>query len=495
MNFGIKRGLGPQSEPMFQGWTFFAVCPSGSGLGPTVEVITILSAFWNKTFGTLAAKATRRCSFPICELTLCKAIELTMQSWQSLLMFGWTAAVLCSNSAAQELPATEESGLAVSSNLVVKNFSVDQITPASMDEISRAAGAYLARMVNAEGMFVYRYHADSDFEEPSYNIIRHAGTAFAMMEYFAYSGDETVKGASQRALDRLLKFGQPSMKSGDKAIWIVEDMNYRLGANALTLLALAQWTEATGDRSYMDSMHLIAEGIIECLRDDGWFVCNIRMLDGIESDIGSEYFPGEAIFALTRLYQLDPNPRWLEAAKKGAAHQIHIRDRGKTPAELPHDHWLMYSLNELHRLDPQPMYKEHAYKLAEAMILGQRRDPDPPEYVGGYKDPPRCTATATHSEGLMAVYAIAVREGDIDVQAKTIEAAKLAIAFQCRSFIDAKRSEHYPNPRRALGGFTESPEVHVVQIDGVQHNLSSLLAMHRALVRLEKKRDLPAADR
>lgn len=401
-----------------------------------------------------------------------------MQSRQAWLIFGWAVAFVGQSSVAGQ----ETSSSSTSSSVSVEKFTTDQITPASMDEIARASGEYLVRMVNAEGMFVYRYHADRDFEEPSYNVIRHAGTVFAMMEYYAYSRDESVKAASKRALDRLLEFGQPSMKSGKKSIWIVEDVNYRLGANALTLLALTQWTKATDDHSYLESMRLVAEGIVECLRDDGSFVCNIRMLDGIESDKGSEYYPGEAIFALTRLYQVDPNPRWLEAAQKATSYQINVRDQGKSPSELPHDHWLMYSLNELHHLDPKPLYSQHAYKLAEAMILGQRREPNPPEYLGGYKDPPRCTATATHSEGLLAVHAIAVREGNLQQQSKTVEAARLAIAFQCRSFIDTKRAAQYPNPSRALGGFTESPSLHLVQIDGVQHNLSSLLAMHRILM-------------
>jgi hypothetical protein len=54
--------------------------------------------------------------------------------------------------------------------------------PDRLMEAAREAGAYLQRMTLPDGRFVYSYLPGSDSAATDYNLLRHAGTAYAMLE-------------------------------------------------------------------------------------------------------------------------------------------------------------------------------------------------------------------------------------------------------------------------------------------------------------------------
>ena len=46
------------------------------------------------------------------------------------------------------------------------------------------AGNYLVRETREDGSFVYLYNASCDCEDEDYNILRHAGTIYAMLQLY-----------------------------------------------------------------------------------------------------------------------------------------------------------------------------------------------------------------------------------------------------------------------------------------------------------------------
>ena len=88
------------------------------------------------------------------------------------------------------------------------------------------------------------------------------------------------------------------------------------------------------------------------------------ILPGKASDFISDYYPGEALYALMKLYRSDGNRRWLEAARRGVDWIIQVRDADKSIGQLTHDHWLMYALRELYAVEtksglPKPRFSYH----------------------------------------------------------------------------------------------------------------------------------------
>lgn len=349
-----------------------------------------------------------------------------------------------------------------------------------------AAGDYLRRAVEDDGSFVYSYLAKTDREKDEYNMLRHAGTAYSLLELYAVTGDPELLEAAERALGFLRRQIVECRPGSEWASCVEENGYVKLGGNALAILAFAEHARVTGDRSALPLMSRLASWLTGVQEPSGEF--SIHKLELATAEIDdhiSEYYPGEALFALTRLHELDGDATWLDAAQRGARWLIEVRDGDLADDELSHDHWLLYALNELHRQSPDPIVIEHALRLARVISSSQNRRPDFPDWRGSYYRPPRSTPTATRSEGLCAAYALATREGRNEEAAEILEAARLGVDFQLQLQFRPESTLYLPDPMRALGGFPRSLTDFGIRIDYVQHNLSSMLALRRLLLSAE----------
>ncbi len=360
-----------------------------------------------------------------------------------------------------------------------------ELTRATAEELLRAArsaGDYLRRAVTESGLFVYAYLPKTDDEKDDYNMLRHAGTAYAMYESLAADPDPQLLAAAELATDFLRRQVVECGIGMETASCVEEDGYVKLGGNALAILALAQRAATTPDPTALPLMQRLARWMTASQRESGEFSIHKQHLaTGTIDDFISQYYPGEALFALTRLHELDRDPKWLDSAERGAEYLIVERDADLSDDELSHDHWLLYALNELHRLRPRELYLEHALRLARVIADSQNRDAAFPDWRGSYYRPPRSTPTATRSEGLSAAYDLATRAGRTREATEILEAVRLGVEFQLQLQFRPESALYLPNPPRALGGFPRSLTNFEIRIDYVQHNLSSLLALGRIL--------------
>ena len=196
----------------------------------------------------------------------------------------------------------------------------------------------------------------------------------------------------------MLSYAQPIDVKGGTALCLVERGFAKLGANALALLAISKYTAITKDNTWVKKGRQLALWIGHAQEDDGSF--KIFKQDYQSQEIlpfVSGYYPGEAIFALLRFYQVDKNPVWLAVAEKAADYLIHSRDVDKTINSLDHDHWLLYGLKELYSIKPKPEYVLHTVKICQAIIQSQNTQSSPIDYVGSFYKNPRSTPAATRS--------------------------------------------------------------------------------------------------
>lgn len=355
---------------------------------------------------------------------------------------------------------------------------------ASSQEIALAArrgGEYLTRSVGADGKFVYSYLPKSGIVVEEYNILRHAGSIYAMMELYRVTGDKGTLQAARRAIGYLLRAVERCPLDGQgSASCVVEDGDVKLGGNALAVIALAKYAEVTGDRQYVPVMLDLGRWIESTQSESGEFTIQIQSYpDGNVDDFESAYYPGEAMLAMVRMYALDRNETWLDVAEAGADYLINVRDKEVPDVALPHDHWLLYALNELYRYRPNPLYVRHSLRLADAIVKSQNDGAEYPDWAGSYYQPPRSTPAATRTEGLCAAYSLA-RDFGYAREADTMLAAMWrSAAFQLRTQFGPESALYLNNPQQALGGFRESLTDFEIRIDFVQHNISSLLCLNR----------------
>ena len=408
--------------------------------------------------------------------------------------------------------------------------------PAALLEAARLGGRYLATSLGEDGRFTYRYQADTGTVPRGYNIVRHAGTVYALLELYEATHDAPTLAAAERALGFLLRQirrvkpvkpaeprnaaapgtpaaparapgnARPGVSEGPSGTQVpsaglVEDGEIKLGGNALAVVALAKHAAVTGSREHESIAVALGDWMLAAQDQDGRFAVHQQTYPGGRRvGFESQYYPGEAILALVRLHILLPaqdSRPWLDAAERGARWLITVRDGDLPDGALPHDHWLLYALNELQRLRPDPIFLTHARRLARAIVASQHRTPAVAGWRGGYYEPPRTTPTATRSEGLAAAYALlrdsaasrrseAAGAPDAALAAEAgaiLEAVRLGVGFQLRTQIVAPTAINLPRPDRALGGFHNTLDDYEVRIDYVQHNISSLLALARILRR------------
>ena len=364
-------------------------------------------------------------------------------------------------------------------------------TAPSLDELNsaaKAAGSYLRRAVDPRGRFLYSYLPKTASTRDDYNILRHAGTVYSMLELYAADGDPEILAAAERALQYLLRQIQPCSVEVDgqhlTAACVVEEDEVKLGGNALAILAFSQHAAVTGDPTYLAPGAELARWVAGVQAVDGRFaVHKLQYSSGEPSDFVSGYYPGEAIFALARFSEATGDTAWLDVAERAATYLIDIRDADVPTEGLPHDHWLLYGLNTLHRHRPREKYAAHAARISSAILSRQNTtSPRWPDWRGSYYTPPRTTPTATRSEGLSAAYELARRTGREEEARRALEGIVAGVNFQLQNQFTPESAVYLPPPREAtLGGFRKSLTDFEIRIDYVQHSLSSLLALQRIL--------------
>jgi hypothetical protein len=361
----------------------------------------------------------------------------------------------------------------------------DEFSPEELLEAARSAGRYLVRATGPDGRFIYKYEPALDAEVPEYNLLRHAGTLYSMLELYQQTGDSQLLEASDRALAYLLKTLEPC-RAGDLPATCAQELGFvKLGGNGLAIIALAKHAEVTGDRQHVPLMQALARWIQGVQDPAGQFTIHkLGLRTGTVAPLVSEYYPGEALLALLRLNALDQDPNWLDVAERGARWLIQVRDGGLADHQLAHDHWLLYALNELYRVRPDPLYLDHAMRIAGAIVMSQRVDHEQPDWAGSYRsgpadELPRSTPAATRSEGLLAAYLLARDYVGPDSAAPIMEAIRRGTAFQLRNQLRPESVMHLPDPSQALGAFKRGLYDAESRIDYAQHSISSLLALYR----------------
>jgi len=301
---------------------------------------------------------------------------------------------------------------------------VEQVESKRLLAAARAGGDYLVRVQKPDGSFHYSYDALGDrFSSRTYNIVRHAGTAFSLFDLYRATRDARYLDAARRAMTFLKSRFRPS-REGNAVYVLDNDGKAKLGANGLALLALTRQMELDPKSADSESAAKLANLILLMQRKDGSFENYYRIRGDDPPQVGASlYYPGE-----------------------GA-----------------------------------PKFAEHAIALAEAMIAEQYTVRDSPVYAGGFRPgPPRATPAASRAEGMVAAYRLATSIRDSRAS-KIADALKASARFQLSQQFDVDNGFFLPDPDRAAGGFREGITSMRIRIDFVQHNISSLLGVAEAL--------------
>jgi len=379
----------------------------------------------------------------------------------------------------------------------------ETLTHSLLMESAKEAGRYLSRIHKPDGEQVYLYKPRSDFSPEEYNLTRHAGVLFAMAVLYKEWPDPELLDAMKRGFDYLIKTSvfdcplpyEPTKKA--KCVWDYStsagasvasgSRPAKLGVNALALLAMASYQDATGgDTAYQELATSIADWIVGAQKDDGSFVQKVGQPGNeLDEEYYVRYYQGEAAYALSKLYNtLDKSLRkesWIEAADAAAVFIIH-RDNAMDEADVLIDHWLMYGIGEMHK----SQYKYHnKLKLDYAMYVvelankRQWQEWTQGEYdhdrLGTFGGKDSATASATKTEGVCAVHHLAMDAGKKKEFETILKVSQLSLRYQLEAQFRPEGAMYMKNPSFVLGGFHAGLKNFEMRNDYTQHNLCSIL--------------------
>lgn len=347
---------------------------------------------------------------------------------------------------------------------------------------AKMGATWLAGVAREDGSFFYIYYPEArEFEALDYNEVRHAGTTYSMFQAYGALGDEAVLDAAELGAQYI---DDHSVPAGDGSLAFVYEGQMKLGGQALALVALLERRRVLGDDTHDELISGLSEFMmsLELADEPGrYYQSYDAKLEEPSLEPDSDYYPGEALLALTRLAQHFPDGPYLDAAVRAAEYLVHQRDgdiprEGQVPRE---DHWLALALSELYQLRPEAAYRDVAYLQAESMIENQFTAADGAMRAGGSRlqSPINYTSTATKGEALVAVWAMAAATGDDEAADRYAAAARRNTQFQLRVQFTSENTELFPDPERVIGAWGKDTLDPWIRIDFVQHNISALIGV------------------
>jgi len=362
---------------------------------------------------------------------------------------------------------------------------VGEVTPEKLRAACRLGGDYLLRMQKPDGSFLYTYLPMTDRESRSvYNLPRHSGTTFSLFQLARATGDARYAKAGRRAIGWMVKQIRTGQEQKPKLAYTYFNGKAKIGAIALSILALTEGHAHTPDPEYLKHAQALARAIVVCQQPGGIF--GLYYEPGTDLQFRnkkreSEYYPGEACLALARLYNVDRREAWLKAAVATAndisGPRIQRRLKLRRPVPL-HDHWYLYALEHLYRANPIRAHLEYGRQIAKDIVDRQitRADAVHEDEIGGWARTPApgVAPAATRLEGLCAAYrTLKLAKQPTDW---LIEPIRRTSAFLLRIQFRRNNSGALKNPKRASGGFPRTVLRPDVRIDHVQHAISGMLA-------------------
>ncbi len=362
------------------------------------------------------------------------------------------------------------------------------LSPEALLSAVRAGADYLARSIDAHGVFAYVYDPSRDeVEEAGYDLLRHAGAIYALMEAYEELHVPEWKTQAEAAIG-YLKSRIVRSPDGSYFSSAQDEEQQKVGASGIGLVALAQYEKATGGRSELPTMRELARFIVHQQYPDGHYRDNadVQREDAGAVGLPKEvtYYAGEAVLGLVRMHAVDTSgarDEWLASARKGADYLVHVRDAQDDLAHQIQDHWLSYALYDLYALSRDMAYAAHAQKIADAIVLGEKAfEAAPyPDYKGAFYGEGESAPTSTRLEALASTIELARFLGRDEAPLRPV-AMQLA-CFARGQQLDADSAYFTKNPARSIGGVRRSLLRSEVRIDFVQHAMSGWLRLARLL--------------
>ncbi len=336
---------------------------------------------------------------------------------------------------------------------------LNNIDSSFINHLVLTSSNYLFNMLGDDGKFVYGYNLTNGKKLSGYNILRHAGSVWSLIVTYDDDADGMKKQKINSALDYLKDF-----LTNDGNLYFV--MNYEkdeipLGAGALTILAICDYTSTFMDTQYIDLAQKIGDGILSMQQSDGHFVHTLNTDFSLKEDYKSFVYTGESIFALCKLYGATKDEKYLNAAERALQYCVN------SDFSIHSDHWISYAINEISKYVDNSDFYELGLKNFTRNINNIENEE---------------TSYSTALELLMQCFKLynTLSDKQIDVNGLSdfpIQKLTSLIKSKANSILSLymypETAMYLKHPSKYLGAFFVRPESFNIRIDDIQHSILS----------------------
>lgn len=339
-------------------------------------------------------------------------------------------------------------------------------------EIMEGASEYLIDNVKEDGKFIYRYNPIYNTESNSYNILRHEGTTWSMIEVYGLTKNINLKENIELAIKFVVN---NCVKYKDDNTAYIKEYNtneIKLGANGIGILMFIDYMETFKTDEYKELVLKLGNGISEMQNENGsyYHVYEYPEFSKYEA-YRTVYYDGEATFALAKLYKYTKDEKYLRMAEKALDYFY------KNNYEKYRDHWIEYSVNEVTKYTPKKEYFELGLKNVRDNLakIVKKETPNPTNLellTMGLEIYDRAKENGVTLEGLEIDDLVSAIYDRADVQLNGLFYPEYAMYFK--------------NPKRIVNSFFIRDEKFRIRIDDVQHNINGYYNMYTLYKLLEK---------
>ena len=366
-----------------------------------------------------------------------------------------------------------------------------ELTAAALREAALSGARYLVAHLSPSGRYVYEHNlatgAATDVRSSSYSIPRHAGTTYFLAEIYRITREEFLREPIERAfghLQELIEGGRCNrvLPDGTELECVVDrgEKIAALGSTALTVVALAEYQRATGDKRYLPLATKLTAWILYMQRPDGSFAHLYNIPKGARDEKTQQlYYSGEAALALARMHVVTGDARYAEASGRALDWLVDWYDFFLGGFLYGEEHWTCIAAEAIWPAVKRDAYREFCdgygrFLRKQQPAPGDR--PDQEDLAGAYGVTPFVmpynTPAGSRTEAMISAYLLGQHHGggDPEIRRQILAALRYLLRQQVRP-----ESDWNVAAKDALGGIPGSPLDRTVRIDYVQHVCSAMI--------------------
>lgn len=316
------------------------------------------------------------------------------------------------------------------------------------------------------GLLQYTYLPSADAYSKNNNHARQLATLWALTELKMFLNTDSLDGIIKRTFDYYLSH----LRRVGGYSYVAVDPDPSIALNGFLIMSVLN-TESPDKEMILKRL---GAGILDSQLPDGSFRTNF-----VSKEIkGVDYYPGEAMLSLMKLYMATRNPEYLDCVKKAFYYYSDYWRKNKNTAFIP---WHTQADYLLYQETKDAKIAEFIFEMNDWLIDNyQIFDCPYIDKIGAFpKKKPSACSTAVYLEGMNNAYSLAKERGDEFHAEKYARSITLGARFVLQNQFNQDNTFYLKNPKRAIGGIRMMLVDNRQRVDFIQHTVMAFLKTYR----------------